>query len=302
MNSLQSFIAILVSIGFVSNLYGYEKVIWEQALDYVAIENVKTLIKPSVEVEDISKAQLLTALTTLKFEPKSTTGVFSSLLSSEEVKPLFSDKEAQVLAENIVTTLQTLDENQVLVFLVSDSRSAFFGIGDETLYTSGTIYLAGQHLYLLVAEAQVDIQKKYIRAGNSVSNLRFASAAELRGFKLSTGDYESSPNHDWQLQLSDGITRVSQRPDWIKIDLAEYAKQSTKMNIAEVHTEAPTRDADIKNNKSTLIFSAPVTRRVNQENKSDIEIRLENLKKLYLQGQIPEHIYLQKVKDIVEDI
>ena len=302
MNSLQRFIAISISVGFVSNLYGFEKVIWKQELDYVAVENVKKLIKPSDEVEDISKAQLLTALTTLKFEPKSTTGVFSSLISSEEVKTLFSGKEAQVLTESIVTTLQTLDENQVLVFLVSDSRSAFFGIGGETLYTSGTIYMAGQYLYLLVAEAQVDIQKKYIRAGNSVSNSRFASAAELRGFKLSTGDYASSPNHDWQLQLSDGITQVNQRHDWIKIDLAEYAIQSTKTNIAEMHTDAPTRDAEIKNNKSILTFSAPVTRGVSQENKSDIEIRLEKLKKLYLQGQIPEQIYLQKVKDIVEEI
>ncbi len=306
MSNLQCFTAILMLIGYTSNLHGFEKTIWQHKLDYIAIQEVENIPTKNQPAAQISQPILASALAKISIEPKSSDSLLSSLVSSDEVKTVFTEREVKVLSEGIFSTLQSLANNQLLIFSVSDRHSSFLGIGAETLYSSGSVYVSGNDLYLLLAEAQVDIQKKYIRAGNSVNNSRFATNSELKGFKLSTGDYSSETDHSWQLQLSDGVTQVKQRKDWIKIALdGPMQAAQSKQNNQQPNQSREIR-ATANQHESNLTFKETQQQRVsqpsNQQQKSEIEVRLEKLKQLYLNGQIPEQVYLEKVNAIIEEI
>ncbi|MEP4890928.1 MAG: hypothetical protein ABJV04_12940 [Aliiglaciecola sp.] len=304
MSNLQCFTAILMLFGYTSSLHGFEKTIWQHKLDYIAIQEVENLPTKKQPAAQISQSQLASALSEINIEPKSSDSLLSSWVSSDEVKSVFTEREVKVLSEGLFNTLQSLSSNQLLIFSVSDRHTSFLGIGADTLYSSGSVYVSGNDLYLLLAEAQVDIQKKYIRAGNSVNNSRFATNSELKGFKLSNGDYSSETVHSWQLQLSDGVTQVNQRKDWIKIALDTPLQQTN--SIANTSQQTPTTTNQTNVNQSNLTFKAAEKKasssQPDQERQTDIEVRLEKLKQLYLNGKIPEQIYLQKVSAIIDEI
>ncbi|MDO6695225.1 hypothetical protein Q4574_18145 [Aliiglaciecola sp. 3_MG-2023] len=306
MSNLQCFTAILMLIGYTSNLHGFEKIVWQQELDYIAIQEVKDISAKSQPASHISQPILASALAKITIEPKSSDSLLSSFVSSDEVKTVFTEREVEVLSEGIFSTLQTLSKDQLLVFSVSDRHSSFLGIGSDTLYSSGSVYVSGNDLYLLLAEAQVDIQKKYIRAGNSVNNSRFATHSELKGFKLPTGDYTTETEHSWQLQLSEGVTQVNQRKDWIKIALTSTMQPRQSAQNNALPSGAPETQRPANQNESHLTFKSNegegVSPSSNPQQKSEVEVRLEKLKQLYLNGQIPEQVYLEKVNAIIDEI
>jgi hypothetical protein len=291
MKKFQLGIAFLLSIGFTLTHYTYADVIWENKLDYIAIEQVTNVATRAQHSPPITQAQLVSALSSLAIKPKEKAGVLTSWVSDEDISSLFTEKEVKALTDNLLDPLQTLADNQVIVFSVSDSRSTFIGLGSETLYSSGTLYIDGNYLHVLLGEAHVDIQKKYIRAGNSVSNSRFASTAELKGFKLPTGDFTATSDHSWEFQLTAQITQVNHRPDWVKINMAHGLQEMDN---------TPTL-ATIPSSQTSLTFFTQ-QEETTEPPQSPREKRLATLKQLYLSGKIPEQVYLEKVNEIIADL
>lgn len=286
-----------------------DKTVWRDGINYISIkESPQLATEHPYKIQADQLARILSQVNITQ----SDSGSLLSLMNtkSPNATPVFTDREIHVLAQRLSQALNTVSSGEIVTFSVSDFRNAYFG--DKRLSVSGSVFVRNQHLNLLFGEVHVDIQKKYLRSGASVSNSRFASNAEIANFKLSTGHTENEGSHDWSLAVFPGAERVEQRHDWIQISLnrdydyvrAEKAASLEERYLSEQQKQqetSPELEERIRKLEAAQSATAPKAE-VTEASDSSMKSRLLQLRSLYEQGAIPEALYLEKMRAIINEL
>ncbi|MEH6628933.1 MAG: hypothetical protein V7739_21035 [Motiliproteus sp.] len=285
--------------------------IWQQGPSYVAISKIEG-IQASNHPQKTDPKKLGRILSQLSISTVAADGILSMMDSSEhEDKRIFSDKEIHNLAQEMSKALSTAKNDEVVLYSMTDLKSAFFGT--KRLSVSGTAFIKDNRLNLIFGEVHVDLQKKYVRSGESVSNSRFASIPELSRFKLDTGSITEEANHGWRLKLFSGAVAANNRGDWIAVDLNknyDYNKENTseEKNSSQYLSarQQETSTANIEQRlrqleQSTANPPVQVSSTPASAVTPTVE-RLRILKSLFEAGSITEEIYVEKMRSIVNEI
>lgn len=264
---------------------------WKKKIDYVAITTLKGVNENShpktVSVEKI--ARLLSQITVERGSAKTSQ------------KRVFTDHEIDLLGNNLSKALIQVKPNEVVIFSISDLRAST--IGRKRLSTSGTIFIKGNHLHLLLGSLHRDLEAKRLRSGITGNYGRLKN-------DLDTGNVRRDPEHNWKLPTFTGATHVNNRSDWLSINLAqdyEYAlqdtlaKQQTKVKYLTEKQKITAEDTlearieKLEKEKEGSTTSTPVS-------SDSIETRLRKLQHLYEKGALPETVYFEKVREIMSEL
>lgn len=285
------------------------KTVWQDGINYISIEESSQLVaEHPYKIKPDQLARILSQLSIS--QSKSSSFLSLSQNESDSTTPVFSDREIHVMAQKLSETLNKASPGELITFSVSDFRNAYFG--NKRLSVSGTVFIRNQQLNILFGEIHVDIQKKYLRSGASVSNSRFASNAEIANFKLDTGRLEEEGSHNWSLSVFPGSAKVQQRHDWLQIDLNrnyDYLRTNDKKSLDEQYLSeqqkqqksSPELEARIRKLEEAQLSTAPKVE-VNNAADSSMKGRLLRLRTLYEQGAIPEDLYLEKMRAIINEL
>ena len=286
-----------------------DKTVWRDGINYISVKKSSQLA--TEHPYSIKADQLARILSQVKIT-QSDSGSLLSLMNkkAQTATPVFTDREIHVMAQRLSETLNQLSPEEIVTFSVSDFRNAYFG--DKRLSVSGSVFVSNQHLNLLFGEIHVDMQKKYLRSGASVSNSRFASNAEIANFKLNTGHPEKEGGHDWSLAVFPGAEKVEQRHDWIKISLnrdydyvrADKAGSLEDRYLSEQQKKqevSPEIEERIRKLEAAQLTTTPKAEGVEASDTS-MKKRLLQLRSLYEQGAIPESLYLEKMRAIINEL
>lgn len=285
------------------------KTVWRDGINYISIKE-----SPQLTTEHpytIKADQLARILSQVKITQSDSESLLSLMnKKTQTATPVFTDREIHVMAQRLSKTLTQASPGEMVTFSVSDFRNAYFG--DKRLSVSGSVFVSNQHLNLLFGEVHVDIQKKYLRSGASVSNSRFASNAEIANFKLNTGHPEKEGSHDWSLAVFPGAEKVKQRHDWIKINLNrdyDYVRTEKAGSLEERYLSeqqkqqetSPELEERIRKLEAAQSSTTPKAEVVKASDTS-MKNRLLQLRSLYEQGAIPEALYLEKMRAIINEL
>ena len=261
---------------------------WKKKIDYVAVTTLKGANKnnhpKAIPVEKIARLlSHITVVTGSKKIPK---------------KRVFTDHEIELLGNAVSEALLQVKPNEVIIFSISDLRSSI--IGRKRLSTSGTIFIHGDQLNLLLGSIHRDLETKKLRTGIT------GNYGPLKN-DLDTGSVRRDPEHDWRISTFTGATHVNNRSDWLSINLSQSYDYALQDKLAEPHTDVKyltekqkitakdTLEARIKKLEQGSTASKPVTN-------SSIETRLRRLQHLYEKGALPEAMYLEKVREIMTEL
>ena len=299
---------LLMSLTLPSAAVASPQTVWKEKTNYVAIkDDIQAGNNHPYQVEEDKLARILSQL---KITHKSSNSLLTLTdSSSNKDSYVFSDREIDVLTQGIHNALEKAAAKEVVTFSVSDFKDVYFG--NKNLSVSGTAFIKGENLNLIFGEIHVDLHKKYVRSGQGVSNSRFASNVELANFKLNTGSTAKAGKHNWSLQAFTGATLVNQRHDWISINLDRdysYSQKSSEQEQLQQKylSEAQKSEKDAQQSQlEERIKKLEQASSVPPENaiaESSVESRLRKLKALHEQGAIPESIYLEKMRSIINEL
>ena len=299
---------LLVSLTLPSAAVASPQTVWKEKTNYVSIkDDIQAGNNHPYQIEGEKLARMLSQL---KMTHKNSNSLLSLTdSSSNKDEYVFSDREIDILAQGIHTALGKAAAKEVVTFSVSDFKDVYFG--NKNLSVSGTAFIKGDNLNLIFGEIHVDLHKKYVRSGQGVSNSRFASNVELANFKLKTGSTTQAGKHNWSLKAFDGAELVNKRHDWISIKLdRDYSysqKTSEKDQLQQKYlSEAQKSEKDVQQSqleeRIKKLEQASATPPAKAIAASSVESRLRTLKDLYEQGAIPESIYLEKMRSIMNEL
>ncbi len=283
--------------------------VWQEKTSYVAISKVDGVAPANhpVKVDPKKLGRILSQLTVAIDAP---IGVLAMMESTgQDDKKVFTDKEIHNLAQGMSQALSRAKSDEAVVDSMTDLQSAFFGT--KRLSVSGTAFIKDNRLNLIFGEVHVDLQKKYVRSGESVSNSRFASIPELSRFRLDTGSLTEEAKHNWRVKPFSGAVAANNRGDWIEVDLNrnyDYAKKTTKVDedrsqyLSDQQQQATTTNIEQRLKKlENSNASTPTASTVTTAKPPAVE-RLRVLKSLFKEGSITEEVYLEKMRSIVNEL
>lgn len=276
------------------------KKVWKEGIDYVEVSS-NELLPATNHPYQLEASKLASILSQLKVVDE----ISEDPHSKNNGATVFTDKEIDALAQGISGALSQTSQGEAITFSVSDFRSAY--LGSKRLSSSGTVFVQDHKFNIIFGEIHVDLQKKYVRGGQGVSNSRFASNVELSNFKLNTGDVLVPTKHDWQLKNFEGATRVNNRYDWLSINLNkeyDFLHQGNKSQpyLSEIQKAQQQTDHDLLEKRLQKLEAATVPTSSVTKIESAVELRLKKIKTLYIQGDIPESIYLEKLRSIMNEL
>lgn len=266
--------------------------IWQDGSDYVGVESVSNneLYEHPANIDYKNLARILSHVEILD---KSSKKVSS--------KKIFTDKEVDILARKVSEALKLAKKDTVIVYSISDTMPAY--IGNQRLYVSGSIFVSNNKLNLIFGEVHVDIQKKYMRSGASVSNSRFASDVELSSFRLNNGNTREQNKTTWKLREFSGALAVSSRDDWLKIDLnRDYDYLNTHSSITYDKNQylSESQKASLDSGLELRIQKIEKGQRMVDESDIVIIKQLRLLKSLRNDGAITEKVYQDRVRSVAD--
>ena len=210
----------LVLASFIAS--GEERTVWRQGHDYVAVKHLAVAQSEAMPVA-LSAERISQLLAGIRYESNSE---LPDLLGySVESATVFSERQAQRLASLLHTQFSQLSAGEVITFSVSEIAPQLLGLGGKPVTTSGMVFFADGAIQLIVGELQVNLKKRYIRAGYPIQNGRYPTPAELATFRLSTGDIASKGPDAWRL-VADGEFYKQVQSNWIRIPVEAIPTQS----------------------------------------------------------------------------
>ncbi|MEG3766767.1 hypothetical protein [Alteromonas sp. 14N.309.X.WAT.G.H12] len=279
-------LVLLTLVLFSLAAHAQDKIIWQHQYDYVAIKTASQ-INGEATSNIITQPMVLHALTTLKYK-ENNDSIFSLSRNSNPVS-VFSHDTANALASKVFQGLSQLSANEVVVFSISEKTPGYLGIDSKTVTTTGTVFVTNNSLNILIGALQVNIVKRYIKAGNAIQNGRVPTAAELAHFRLATGAPDETPNDNWQL-VNEDPSFVLKRSNWIYVN---SQRNTTPLSVASTPTYAATPQT---------FEEIEEPRAANDNPTATVEDRLQRLKSLFDSGYLPKALYEDKVKQILDEI
>ena len=263
------FLVTLVCCGlFNSKLHA--NTIWQSDMGKVEVVSAETSTSnehPQVFLEE----QLVTALREIKGQKKRSVAIWNRGKKLDEVAPLFSSTEAQLLAPFLVEALRQANKDEDVTFLIrhpTSKKVARYLTSSSLLSTSGRVFVRGGKLNIIFgaalngASAGLD-NSQITRRYGSVSTSREVSKPGTRRSKSAIAvRFVESDN----VQLAD--VNGKQRADWLQLAISSN------------------RDGE--------------TASLESESQSSIESKLIKLKELLAKELITEEVYnlqLQKLLD-----
>jgi hypothetical protein len=310
MHTINLLIIVIVTMTFSSIINASTRIVWKDDINYVEISSQpETINNYPITIKAEILSRILSQLRVIH-NPSHSSFNFDTN-TDEDSSYIFTSKEINILTQNLRDAFTSVDTNEIVTFTVSDFKSVYFG--KKYLSVSGTAFISDQYLNIIFGEINVDLQKKYIRSGSTLSNSRFASNSELSNFKLNTGSITRSGDHDWKLKPFIGAELANQRHDWIRINLAHNFNTSQDITRPESQLDKTHHSNDLKlmNKQNNLVFDSQSnnsqninynTITSNSISSLSFEERIRKLKALYNNGFIPESIYLNKLHEIISEL
>ena len=309
MNRANLFKLLLVSLTLSSVVEAAPQTVWKDKTNYISISTLSDITNDHpAKIEPEKLARILSQLRIIN-KPSESLLSLVEMTSDRDVR-VFSNKEIDTLAQSFSYALNKSATNEAVTFTISDFKNVYFG--DKNLSVSGTAFIKDQKLNMLFGEIHVDLQKKYVRSGQGVSNSRFASNVELANFRLDTGNVNRAGTHDWQLKQFPGAELVNKRHDWIRIslnqdytyvqDIAEKEQLEGKYLSSEQKAQQNKQQSELEERIQKLEQATASSNTTPAAQPSSVETRLRKLKELYEQGAIPESLYMEKMRSIISEL
>lgn len=241
---------------------------------------------------------------------------------------LFNRDELTTLSKYVSSGLSNANPQQDIVFSITGRHEKTFGKGSLT--TSGRIFFSDGNLNLIIGELRVSIEKKYRMQGGYSDVAEKVDYLKLKTFRLDTGSRSSESDLDYRFatddihQLKSHNNKV--RNDWLLVDvgalqkvvLEKRDKEQRKESIVEETGDLKQQTSEIDREQEQLKekverleklveakekarSSTPAQKDTSMSSRS-IEERLTELKQLLDKGIIPEEIYNEKMKDILDEL
>lgn len=290
-------IPVLLSISVIGE--AQTNYIWHKHTDYVAISSLDGTSQHSHPAA-ITSRKIARILSQLKVK-NSPYNPDDSIWDDEEanLQRVFTDREIDLLGKKLSDGLKQLKANEVLVFSVSDYRSSF--IGRKRLSVSGTVFVKENELNLLFGTVHGDLLAKQSRSGITGTYGRIKN-------DLDTGSIIKPFPYDWSIQTFTGATSVKKRSDWLSVNTEneyEYAVTKNKQQKVEekyfTEKQKATETAELEARINKLEQQATSNSSTTTQ-KSNIEERLRKLQSLYKRGTLPESVYMEKVRSIMNEL
>lgn len=323
----------VVGAAFASN---HEDMVWRSDNDYVAIvpledgaePNDHPVILEAREVYHILKSIRIRkenirilGMTIFKPDPAEQTE------TPENTEALFSEIELQRLSKPIASALATAARNEDIVFSTTGSHENY--LLKTGLSTAGRLFHRDNSLHMILGDVRVDYAKKYRRRGGYSDRTPAADDFKLRHFRLETGlrssetknsyafipgkfqhshMYESTPRNDWIVVNTEGM-RAKIRSQDIEQEKREnivQERESIKTGIEQIDRRQQELDRKVELLERQLRDSNEPSGQESSDAVdkagSGIEQRLEELKRLRDKELIPEELYQEKLRAIMNEM
>lgn len=284
----------------------YEKMIWSEGSDYVAIETVDQNVT-NAHPAQLDQNQIYQLLKSIRTQEAKSRLFDLKIFDSEDdySTGLFTKPELLVLSRHVSRALMSATAKQDVIFSVTGTHSK--SLGKASLTSTGRVFVADGKLNLIIGEYRVDLAQKYRKRGGYSDVSEKIDQLKLNQFRLETGERNESRKPDFQFLLEPyqdlHATNGSPRNDWLEVKIDEalnFANNEVKdESVSETQVKSLTERVETLERQSDP--AAQSTDSSLQERNS-VEQRLERLKSLYEKGLIDESSYKQKMQSILNDI
>lgn len=275
-------------------------IVWKKQADYIAISTLSGANDnhhpKDVPVETIARLLSHVQVKNSTYNPSDS--IWDD--SDEVLVRVFTDREIDLLGHKLNDAFKQVKSNEVIIFSVSDFRSAY--IGRKRLSISGTVFIKDNRLNLLIGAMHADLLAEKLRTGITGTYGRLKN-------DLSNGEIQGQTAHEWQLVSFNGAELVNNRTDWLSVDMQrEYPYAVIKQDQQRADEKYLTEDQQAQSSdalEARIIkleqergakANAPIA------GESVIEGRLRKLQALYDSGVLPETVYIEKVRAIMADL
>ncbi len=323
-NKVFSLIIYLLTLGLSHQVLAADRTIWESRNDYVALDSGDIRVNTKNDhPADLSPQNVFTILKSIRYTEKSSLFNFDSFLGDDDddvdnfSDRLFSDSSLRKLSPAIAKALTAASNSQDVIFSITGPHQA--AIGSQQLTTTGRVFLQDGNLNLIFGNVYVDIAKKYRRQGNTSDVPAKVDYTDLKFFKLPVGS--RTKEHDMSVDILklDGISFENKRTDWLVLNTKMLIAQADKEKATRnTNTPSQTVDTDVVENQKQLENKVERLERLMEArdktstsdsplpasnvSPSDMESRLQTLKKLYDKGILTEEVYESKMQQILNDL
>lgn len=275
-------------------------IVWKKQADYIAISTLSGANDnhhpKDVPVETIARLLSHVQVKNSTYNPSDS--IWDD--SDEVLVRVFTDREIDLLGHKLNDAFKQVKSNEVIIFSVSDFRSAY--IGRKRLSISGTVFIKDNRLNLLIGAMHADLLAEKLRTGITGTYGRLKN-------DLSNGEIQGQTAHEWQLVSFNGAELVNNRTDWLSVDMQrEYSYAVIKQDKQRADEKYLTEDQQAQSSDALEARIIKLEQeRVAKANapiagESVIEGRLRKLQTLYDSGVLPETVYIEKVRAIMADL
>ncbi len=275
-------------------------IVWKKQADYIAISTLSGANDnhhpKDVPVETIARLLSHVQVKNSTYNPSDS--IWDD--SDEVLVRVFTDREIDLLGHKLNDAFKRVKSNEVIIFSVSDFRSAY--IGRKRLSISGTVFIKDNRLNLLIGAMHADLLAEKLRTGITGTYGRLKN-------DLSNGEIQGQTAHEWQLVSFNGAELVNNRTDWLSVDMQrEYPYAVIKQDKQRADEKYLTEDQQAQSSDALEARIIKLEQeRVAKANapiagESVIEGRLRKLQALYDSGVLPETVYIEKVRAIMADL
>jgi len=228
-------------------------------------------------------------------------------LGDDKVLPVFNKKQVDILSRNVAKALKQAGPGEDVGFVVSGLQESF--IGKDTLTTSGRLFIRGNKLNIIFSHINIDYKNLLDRrtVGEKIPKSDHISDNAYITSPIEPGSRRKKADLDVEIIQDEGIQLISNRDDWIQINIGTVArKQDLRDAVRARHEGKFSSDEDIPaydDPEQPQSVAQPATNETRGiETPLTLEERLAKLKKLRDQGLIDEQSYKTKMEQILDEL
>ncbi len=299
------------------NAFAKEMIIWSEAADYIAVEDVKNATND--HPQDLDANKIYSLLKNIRIQEEEAGFFDLSIFESEDEysSEMFTRNELLKLSRHLGRAFATAKANQDVIFSVTDSHPKTIGKSSST--TTGRVFYKDGVLNLIIGEFRVDLAQKYRMRGGYSDVSEKVDRAKLDSFRLNVGNRNKSlkPSFSYLTDTNQSLYESDKgiRNDWLQINVDQALAAYAEPKKPESTPGAASVQADDKSYQTLEQKVETLERRLDEKQaastpdpstssavSNSVESRLSRLKNIYEKGLIDETRYNQKVQEILDDI
>lgn len=301
--------AALLLIGQGAIAAGNDRVLYQDAQDYVKIVRQDERSIPNEHPFSIGEEEIISLLSPLTYKKKSFLGI-----GGGGREPIFERRQLERLSVYLSQGLKAANRYQDVVFAISGSKKKL--MGSETLVTSGRIFISAGQLNIIFGYIDLDYDayldsKDHIayiergRSGENTAHYREVTAELTRAHPVEAGQRKSGRSKV-EVSSNGGQLVSAKRKDWLMITLGErtVADKAAMEQIQQANDSVEQIRArhEGKFRDDSQYQSARQPVRQEFKDTKTLDERLEKLKELREKELIDDATYQKKLEDLMSEL